>query len=424
MSRRWTATALAVATAGAIVHAGCSSDDKAAAPRDVADGAPDSTSPEASPPTVDAATPPVDTGVADAGIDTGPPFDCTGDVPDAGDGGAVQAPTNLRCTTLYSDWNTKTVATDARAYTPGYVLWSDGAVKSRWAQLPAGQKIDATNPDEWTFPVGTKFWKEFQVGGRRVETRLFWKASATEWVRTTYQWSADGSSSATRLDTGSGGPAADAGLIDDGGVEGGLDGAAAYEIPSVQKCDGCHSGRLDKILGFEAVALGAPGATGVTLATLKSEGLLTAGGAPSTLPATLTIPEDTTGRARNAIGWLHTNCGVTCHNKNPSATCAFNSIRLRVGVAELALPDGGAPTVQALEIYQTTHDVPASTGLGDPAFKPYARFTHGDPTKSLVRYLIGRRTTTEMFGQMPPVDSHVVDVNDLAAIDAWIVAMP
>ncbi len=357
----------------------------------------------------------------DAGIDTGPPFDCTTDTPDAG-GGAVQLPTDLRCTGLYSVWATKTVAADARPYAPGYPLWSDGAIKSRWIHLPAGAKIDATDPNEWTFPVGTKLWKEFALGGKRIETRLFQKVADGTWARTTYQWSAD-ESAATRLDTGFGGPPADAGLIDDGG--GAVDASATYEIPSAAKCDSCHNGRLDKVLGFEAVNLGAAAATGVTLGVLKTEGLLvTADGGASPLPATLTIPEDGTGKGREAIGWLHSNCGIVCHNANPGAGCSFNSMRLRVNVAELVLTDGGTPTLQALQAYTTTHDVAASTGLGDPANFPYSRIAHGNPTKSLARYLTGRRTTTELYGQMPPLDSHVVDVADVANLNAWIVAMP
>src|SRR5262249_43826970 len=156
------------------------------------------------------------------------PFDCARDTPEGG----VEAPNSLRCAGLYGDWASKTLAAGVRSFAPAYVLWSDGAVKTRWVRLPPGAKIDVTDPDEWVFPVDTKFFKEFAVGGRRVETRMFWKVAPSTWVKTTYAWSADGSK-ATRLDTGSGGPPS-VGIIDDGGVDGGLDGAAYYEIPSVK----------------------------------------------------------------------------------------------------------------------------------------------------------------------------------------------
>ena len=53
---------------------------------------------------------------------------------------------------------------------PTEALWSDGAVKRRFIYLPPGTTIDTTNMDEWVFPVGTKFWKEFSVDGRKLRT--------------------------------------------------------------------------------------------------------------------------------------------------------------------------------------------------------------------------------------------------------------
>src|SRR5688572_5594363 len=55
-------------------------------------------------------------------------------------------------------------------FVPQYPLWSDGARKRRWIRLPKGSAIDATNPDEFEFPIGTKLWKEFSFG-RAIETR-------------------------------------------------------------------------------------------------------------------------------------------------------------------------------------------------------------------------------------------------------------
>ncbi len=74
--------------------------------------------------------------------------------------GAVP-PSTLACTGLYADIVTKTLAPGVRFYAPAVPLWSDAAQKGRWIQLPAGTQIDASDPNEWTFPVGTKVWKEF-----------------------------------------------------------------------------------------------------------------------------------------------------------------------------------------------------------------------------------------------------------------------
>jgi hypothetical protein len=372
----------------------------------------------------------------DATVDAGPPpFDCDGDVPEAGPDGGAQAPSHLECTGLYGDFSAKSIDPSNKQYTPGLALWSDGAIKTRWVHLPAGQTIDVSDPDEWQFPVGTKFFKEFVVGGKRVETRMWWKVGmAHDWVRVTYQWSADGTTTATRLDTGFGGPPPDAGgatgVIDDGTTDGGLDGATNYEIPSVQKCAFCHDGRADKILGFEAVTLGVSGASGVTLRSLESDGLLAmADGGVTTLPDTLTIPEDGTGLAAEALGWLHANCGVACHNpQNLVRGVCPSTMYLRLGVNELAPPDGGTATVRALEAYTTTVGVPALLGalLGDPEAGPYDRIKSGVPSQSLVRYLPGRRVVppAPTFGQMCPYDSHVVDVADIKKLNDWILGGP
>ena len=41
------------------------------------------------------------------------------------------------------------------------------------------------------FRTGTKFWKEFAWGGRKVETRMIWKVREDEWVFATYAWNED-----------------------------------------------------------------------------------------------------------------------------------------------------------------------------------------------------------------------------------------
>ena len=144
--------------------------------------------------------------IADAVADVAPtPDSTTGDGGDAGPdaGGSTgdagcptdgAIPDDLSCTGLYGDWATKTIAPEAVAYTPGLVFWSDGAVKSRWIYLPPGGVIDTTDMDNWVFPVGTKIWKQFALGGQIVETRLIWKTCVIGLDVPRLPWSADGSS--------------------------------------------------------------------------------------------------------------------------------------------------------------------------------------------------------------------------------------
>ena len=44
-------------------------------------------------------------------------------------------PLRLQDTGLYSDWQSKTVASRNLAYSPQYPLWSDGAGKTRWMKI-------------------------------------------------------------------------------------------------------------------------------------------------------------------------------------------------------------------------------------------------------------------------------------------------
>jgi hypothetical protein len=141
----------------------------------------------------------------------------------------------------------------AVAFTPQYPLWSDGSDKRRWLALPPGTSIDKSNPDAWQFPAGTRAWKEFSRGGKRVETRFIERLPDGSWRYASYQWNADGTKATLA-------PA---------------QGVAEVGIPSRADCLACHEGAAVPILGYSAVQLDAK------------------------------LPK--------ALGYLHGNCGH-CHN--------------------------------------------------------------------------------------------------------------
>lgn len=304
--------------------------------------------------------------------------------------------TNLSCAHLYSDWSSKTVYPDVVPYDPGLHLWSDGAVKQRWIHLPAGQKIDTTNQDEWTFPVGTQLWKEFRLwlpgdagAPTRIETRMLWKQAANTWYMTTYRWSDDGESSASELTTGQVGVA-----------------GTTYEVPTQTECGECHNGRLDKALGFEAVSLSSAGATGLNMDALVAQDLITA--APT---SPITIPGNAT--ESTALAWLHANCGTSCHNSNGYAS--YTGFFMRLNVADLA-------SVQATDTYKTGWNQ-KTFGFQIPGASVSYRIHACDTASSCVMYRASRRTGVDgtPYGvQMPPIDSHKVDDADLATVAAWI----
>jgi hypothetical protein len=344
--------------------------------------------------------------VGEAGIpgeaDVGP----EGDVDDAGFEGATSSAdaaadadandcalgpageaVDLRCAGLYTDWPPTTLAPSTREYDPGLHLWSDGANKTRWVQLPEGGTIDTSDMDEWIFPVGTRFWKDFVVGGKRIETRLIWKYGIGAWYATTYLWSADGSS-AVELTQGE--------LNADGN---------GYEVPAQFQCRACHVGRVDFVLGFEAVSLSSSGASGVTIQTLVSEGLISA--APT---SPIVIPGTPIEAA--ALGYLHANCGTACHNRvSPMDNKDFY---MSLSVADLG-------SVQATDTFVTGWNVPTVDFPGS-AGTPI-RIAACDTVSSSVYYRMNRRDppgNTGPLTQMPPIDSHKIDDAGVAIIGAWI----
>src|SRR5688572_23474543 len=67
-----------------------------------------------------------------------------------------RGPGTLRETGLYADAAMRAVAATNLPFAPQYPLWTDGAQKRRWIYLPPGTTIDASNPDAWQFPIGTR----------------------------------------------------------------------------------------------------------------------------------------------------------------------------------------------------------------------------------------------------------------------------
>jgi hypothetical protein len=296
---------------------------------------------------------------------------------------ADQVPTNLACSGLYSNWSKKTLSPTAKPYAPAVPFWSDGYDKSRFIQIPDGQKIDATDIDEWIFPVGTKVWKEFRRGDKKVETRLFWKVSADKWSYASYAWSEDGKEA----------PRAN---VD--GQEVSVDGKP-YNIPSLAECNQCHRGKKDKLLGVEALSLAQPSAQGLTLAALAQANLIAP--APSRTTATLPNP---------AVAYLHINCGVSCHSNVPTAEAVTSTLRLRVGFEESTKP------VTEWELYKTSFKVASEL----PALQGTPRISPGIPEQSSIITTMKATGT----GQMPPIARREIDTQGLGTLETWVRSLP
>jgi hypothetical protein len=232
-----------------------------------------------------------------------------------GAGDAVAAapatpPRLLSETGLYADVASLRVDARNRPFAPQYPLWSDGAVKRRWVRLPEGSVIDTTRLDHWDFPVGTRFWKEFEFNGRRAETRVLWKTGADHWEFASYAWSDDQRDAVLAPADG----IADVAQVAPG---------KWHSIPSREECRACHDSGRTEVLGFTALQLSddrdplAPHAEAltdgmITLRTLVAERRLSPTRTGLAAPPPRIVAAD--ARERAALGYLSTNCG-SCHNR-------------------------------------------------------------------------------------------------------------
>lgn len=306
---------------------------------------------------------------------------------------------SLSETGLFSDPTTLTVAGQAVAFEPTYRLWSDGATKRRWMQMPAGTQIDTTDMDHWVFPVGTKFWKEFSLGGVLLETRLverYGDGPDDYWLGA-FVWNA---------------AQTDALFVVDGQND--INGTP-HDAPSQEKCGACHRGEVGRVLGFSALQLSRPAGgpqVGPTLADLDAAKSLTGSPVPPldavfadpTVP--YSVPGDPTAVA--ALGYLHANCGH-CHNPN-GTSWPDTQMTLRLSVSDLDV------TTSAL--YQSIADQPLQYWRGGAITVCMAP---GAPDASAI---VARMSTRAPDDQMPPLATEMVDPDGVAAVRAWVGSLP
>jgi len=321
----------------------------------------------------------------------------------AGDVGTIRAPGRLSETGLYATTGTGSIDPRNLPYAPQYPLWSDGAVKTRWIRLPEGAAIDVSNPDAWVFPVGTKLWKEFAFSGRKIETRMLWRASADAWVYATYAWNVEQT---------------EAVLAPEEGMRNHVEIASAkrHSIPGVSDCKSCHESAPSQVLGFNALQLSddrdpmavhaeplRPGM--VTLRLLAENHRL-----DPPRPEFVTSPpriRAASPRERAVLGYFAGNCGH-CHNTSGPLA--------RIGL--VLAPDASPPAAQGPEPAIPTavnakgrFQVP---GVQDGATRLVAP---GAPERSAIVYRMRSRRPTS---QMPPLGTELADADAIRLVESWI----
>jgi uncharacterized repeat protein (TIGR03806 family) len=302
-----------------------------------------------------------------------------------GAGGGRQIPTQLTQTGCVNPSNPTQPATGLIPYAPNAPFFSDGAVKTRWLALPNGQRINVNDEDDFDFPNGSVLVKNFTLGTRLVETRLFMRHDNGNWAGYTYEWNAGGTE-ATRVIGGK--------IVTVAGQ--------TWEFPSEAQCLVCHTDAAGRTLGLEIGQLngnfGYPtGRTANQLSTLNAIGTLTPPLAqpPAQLPV---IPDPFGGAAlgERARAWLHTNCS-NCHR-----------------------PGGGAQSNMDLR-YTTalsaTNTCDVAPALGDLGVSPDPRLiAPGSAARSVVVARVDRIGT----GAMPPLARHRIDTQGVALLTQWI----
>ncbi len=312
-------------------------------------------------------------------------------------------PKYLSGTGLFIAGSTTDIRPTNLPFSPQYPLWSDAATKRRWIALPPGTWIDASNPNAWQFPRGTRLWKEFSMGGRRVETRFIERLADGHWRFSAYVWNA--AQTAAELAPTSG--------IRNHSVEAAPRGR--YAIPAEADCRACHEGAPAPVLGVGALQLSpdrdplAPHAEAVRPGDLDLPALVAKGLVRNLSPALLKAPPRiaaTAPETRAALGYLHANCGH-CHNAVDSGA------GVPVGIDVIDDVVAGAAGV-ALRL---------ATMLDRPSrFRPNGH-TAGlivAPGNAATSMLALRMRTRDPNTQMPPLGTDLVDTEGIALIERWI----
>ncbi|MBL7556590.1 MAG: hypothetical protein JNM24_12290 [Bdellovibrionaceae bacterium] len=230
-----------------------------------------------------------------------------------------------------------------KLYSPQYPLYSDGASKRRWVYVPEGTAIDNSDPDSWVFPKGTILFKEFSVGGKKIETRVFEKitnqSGFSAWRASVYVWLAN------QLD-------ADLLKVDNFYSQTDIEMlpyqanvvGSQYRMVTMTQCQTCHATVKDVSQGFSYLQL-SDASKSINVFKLDKLGYFS-----NSINRLDSIPG--TEMERAAIGYIQSNC-ATCHSgvgpgphnfrhKSTSQTLAEEPLIKAIG-ASSGLVTFGAP---------------------------------------------------------------------------------
>ena len=343
------------------------------------------------------------------------------------DGSAPELlPKALSGTGLYDNAASKArkVTDGIKAYEVNTALWSDGAAKQRFVDVPVGAKIVPTDSDQYTIPDKTVFIKNFSIdtvygdSSTRIliETRFLVvrkpaDQTGKKYAGFTYKWSRDQK---------------DAELQDPGA---GLDTAIAMRLngktvgkrwsyPSGSDCNQCHRGR--GTLGFITPQLNRPdistpaGAANAAVNQLKA--LFTAGvlsADPTKAGLHRWIGPKETGTAATAEAkarsYLAANCSH-CHGNKQSLDGTEHDFDWFGAVKEIKFPESpggfvGKPAAKEPGFPQIVYP-----GYPESSFVVFRMLARGD---------LGSRSPS----QMPPLATYQPDSAAVGIMKDWICSL-
>ena len=313
-------------------------------------------------------------------------------------GEIAAAPATLMETGLYQ--SPGLVDSRNRPFSPQYPLWTDGAAKRRWIQLPAGSAIDASDVHEWRFPTGTKVWKEFSFGGRKVETRFLWKTGDDSWEFASYVWNAEGTEAA---------------LAPADGLPRVAEVAPNrfHNIPAVDQCRACHVSIRTELLGFNALQLSTDRDPNALHAEPLEPGMITVRTLVQEerfVPAQADLVSDPpriaarTADERALLGYLAGNCGA-CHNRQSDLA----PLGLYWKHGDMAVH--GSDALTGLSAHRTKWQVPGV---------PEGESRVVDPEQPEQSAMLRRMRSRSPASQMPPMGTAVQDREAIQLLTRWL----
>jgi uncharacterized repeat protein (TIGR03806 family) len=283
-------------------------------------------------------------------------------------------------------------------------FWSDGAIKRRWAAVPAG-KIPFSPTGDWTFPAGTVFVKTFELPvdaanptlRRRLETRLLVRNAKGGVYGVVYKWRADGS---------------DADLLTSSLTEGVPIKTAAGQVrtqtwyyPSRENCLECHNAHTSGVLGVNTRQMNRSftypsGVTDNELRAWNHVGLFTPAFNDQEIAQfpKLAAADDTSRTLQDrARSYLDANC-AQCHR--PGGTVANFDARYDTPLERQALIDG--PVLIDERIDRSRVIAP----------------------NDIWRSLAFMRMNTVGGTRMPPLARETIDEKGAELLREWITSLP